>query len=105
MFRIGSREIGDKSPIPPQINPPQESNPNWGERHLVIGPFSTKRLTVADSCRFAEYRINAKNHEGFARVYGKASAERIVACLTACEGMEDPVTVIEILKLNQQRAE
>lgn len=106
---IDAKEIGVKAIAPhPRLglsknNDGDEHDVNWGEQWQVLGPFSTNRLTIADFCEFAEYKIDAGNHEGFARVYGKANAERIVACLTACSGMEDPISAIENLKLNQQR--
>lgn len=82
----------------PVLSPPPdpavvEEDSEWGETMIARGPYTAQRKVPARSCEFSTWSIDSADHTGFARVYGKGNADRIVACLTACDGMADPVSL------------
>lgn len=88
------------------IPPPRRFDPaftEWGETWIAKGEYSICRESPAQPCEFATWKVSGSNHQGFAQVYGRANAERIMECLTACEGMEDPVSEIAALRAAAQK--
>lgn len=65
----------------------------WGETVLAVGTFTARLVEPARPCTFATWQIDASGQggwSGFATVYGKANADRIVRLLTEDEARQRP---------------
>lgn len=91
-------------PVPETPTYPIEHQ-GWGEGRVAQGAYTTVRETPARQCAFAVWKVDGSDHQGFARVYGKGNAQRIVDTLTACVGMVDPIGEVARLKNLQHNVE